>query len=368
VGQSDQSIALLLTPPGAAAIAVVRLVGPRAAQFLRSRFSKPLAPGRCVHGELSDERGQTIDDPLVVMSSDGGWFDVNLHGGPWVVRSFLELAEREGFDVHDRLELPLPAEAVQGATDIDSAPEPRASATGRTIQREVMTHLPLAKTELALRELLRQPQAWEAFEQLDEPQRRFEATAMLADRSLWWLLRTPRIAIAGAPNVGKSTLANQLFAQERSITADLPGTTRDWVGEIANIDGLAVMLVDTPGIRPTADPIEAAAIERSAGELADADLVLLVLDGSRPLDPEQSPLVERFPQALRIVNKCDLPAAAWDHRGLLPMVATSGQGIEKLRAAIIEHFGIGGRPGAAKWWTPRQQEWLRQRVPTVTSS
>jgi tRNA modification GTPase len=348
-----ESQALLLTPPGAAAIAVVRLMGPRAARFFKSRFSKPLVPGRCIHGELSDEHGHVIDDPLVVMSSDGRWVDVNLHGGPWVVRSFLELAQREGLAVRDRLELPLPAEAVEGASDIE---------------REVMTHLPLAKTDLALRELLRQPQAWEAFEQLGEAQRRSEAAAMLADRSLWWLLRTPRIAIAGAPNVGKSTLANQLFAQERSITADLPGTTRDWVGEIANIDGLAVMLVDTPGIRPTADPIEAAAIERSAGELAAADLVVLVLDGSRPLDPEQSPLVGRFPQALRIVNKCDLPAAAWDHRGLLPMVATSGQGIQSLRTAIVDHFGIGARPHAAKWWTPRQQEWLRQRVPTVTSS
>jgi tRNA modification GTPase len=295
-----------------------------------------------VHGELSDERGQAIDDPVVVMASDGGWVDVNLHGGPWVVRSFLELCARAGFDVRDRMELPLPAEAVDGATDIE---------------REVMTHLPMAKTELTLRELLRQPQAWEAFERLDEAQRRAEAAAMLADRSLWWLLRAPRVAIAGAPNVGKSTLANQLFAEERSITADVPGTTRDWVGEIANIDGLAVMLVDTPGIRQTGDPIEAAAIGRSAEELAGADLVILVLDGSRPLEPDQAALVARFPHALRIVNKCDLPAA-WDRQQLLHVVATAGEGIEMLRQALRDHFGVHQRPTGAKWWTARQQELL----------
>jgi tRNA modification GTPase len=341
--------ALFLTPPGAAAIAVVRLVGPRAGDFLRTHFSKPLVAGRCIHGELSDGQGQVIDDPVIVMSSDGRWVDVNLHGGPWVVRSFLELVERAGFVVQERLEPPLPAEAIESETQIE---------------REVMTHLPMAKTDLALRELLRQPQAWAAFELLDEAQRQAEAAAMLTDRSLWWLLHTPRVAIAGAPNVGKSTLANQLFAQERSITADVPGTTRDWVGEIANIDGLAVMLVDTPGIRQTGDPIEAAAIEHSAGELAGADLVVLVLDGSRALEGEQAEVIARFPGALRIVNKCDLPPA-WDRQQLLQVVATTGAGIDALRSAIYTHFGVNQRPNGAKCWTARQQDLLRARKPNA---
>ena len=129
-----------------------------------------------------------------------------------------------------------------------------------TLEREMLAALPLARTDLGVRTLL--------------AQRRHGAEAMstlyaaaigriLADRSLDHLLHPPRVAIVGAPNVGKSTLANQLFAQERSITADLPGTTRDWVGEIANIDGLAVTLVDTPGVRDTADAIEREAIDRS---------------------------------------------------------------------------------------------------------
>jgi tRNA modification GTPase len=263
------------------------------------------------------------------------------------VRSFLELVERVGFVVQERLEPPLPAEAIESETQIE---------------REVMTHLPMAKTDLALRQLLHQPQAWQAFEQLDEAQRCAEAATMLADPSLWWLLHTPRVAIAGAPNVGKSTLANQLFAQERSITAEVPGTTRDWVGEIANIDGLAVMLVDTPGIRQTGDPIEAAAIEHSAGELAGADLVVLVLDGSRSLEGEQAEVIARFPAALRIVNKCDLPPA-WDRQQLLQVVATTGAGIDALRRAICTHFGVGQRPNGAKCWTARQQDLFRARKP-----
>ena len=140
-----------------------------------------------------------------------------------------------------------------------------------------------------------------------------EIDAILNDRSLHWLLHPPRVAIVGAANVGKSTLANRLFAQERSITADIPGTTRDWVGEMANLDGLAVQLVDTPGIRQTEDAIEREAIQRSEPQIRRADLVILVLDASRPLAADQAPLLDRFPDSLRVINKVDA-TPAWNIR------------------------------------------------------
>src|SRR4051794_4437240 len=90
--------AILLTPPGSAAIAVVRLRGPLVEPFLRAHFSRPVPPGRCVHGTLSDG-GTEIDDPVVVLDADRLTADVSLHGGPWVVRRALELAGRAGFDV-----------------------------------------------------------------------------------------------------------------------------------------------------------------------------------------------------------------------------------------------------------------------------
>jgi tRNA modification GTPase len=340
----EPSIAILLTPPGAAAIAVLRLAGRLVPSFLRAHFSGPAAPGRCVHGNLTDA-GHILDDPVIVLSADSLTADLNLHGGPWVVRSALEMAERFGFVAQASPDLPLPPAAV----DADSE-----------IERDVLSHLPLARTELALRELLRQPAAWSAFDQLPIEDRRRQALEILADCSLHWLLHPPRVAIAGAPNVGKSTLANQLFAQERSITADLPGTTRDWVGETANLDGLAVTLVDTPGIRRTDDAIEAMAIERSARELTAADLVLLVLDASRPLDPDQSPLLAQFPRAIRISNKADLPPA-WDIQavGGLAVCATTGSGVEDLRQSIRDHFGIGNRPPGPKCWTEHQRDLLK---------
>jgi small GTP-binding protein len=315
-GHADR--ALLLTPPGGAAIAVVRLTGPGVDAFLKAHFSKRPAEGRCVHGELRDD-GRVIDDPVVVLHPGGTVADVNLHGGPWVVRSMLELARRAGFEVVERVEPPLPEEAVDAETEL---------------RREVLRYLPMARTELAVRVL----------------------------DALYWLLHPPRVAIVGAPNVGKSTLANRLFAQERSITADMPGTTRDWVGEIANVDGLAVMLVDTPGMRATDDPVEREAIERSRGQVEGADLVVLVLDATRDL-PAQREMLASFPKAVRVVNKSD-GRKTWDapqSAEWLHTVATTGRGVEELREAIQRHF-LGAEPfdvGRARWWTARQREALR---------
>ncbi len=153
------------------------------------------------------------------------------------------------------------------------------------------------------------------------------------------------MAIVGAPNVGKSTLANQLFGQERSITADLPGTTRDWVGEMANINGLPVLLVDTPGLRHTDDAIEAKAIERSRSPIAAAGLIVLVLDATRAMEPEQSPLITAYPQALIVANKCD-QRWAWDVAALSSVrtAATTGMGLDELRQTIARHFRLRKHP------------------------
>jgi len=198
--------------------------------------------------------------------------------------------------------------------------------------------------------------------------------------SLHWLFYPPKVAIVGPPNAGKSTIANQLFAQERSITADVPGTTRDWVGEIADVDGLAVFLIDTPGIRQTQDEIERTAIAQSSHEIGRADLVVLVLDGTDSLEvqgewvsrfgiltpspstlgegwgegiqkslegPHPNPLPEyraRGPEegcVIVVRNKCDRAGTIAPLNDTLPHVytiATTGIGISELRQAIVRQF------------------------------
>jgi tRNA modification GTPase len=331
--------AILLTPPGSAAIAVVRLAGAGVESFLYTHFSRPAVEGRCVHGELTDGT-RVIDDPVIVLHTGGAAAEVNVHGGPWVVRSVLELARRAGFEVVERPGLPLADEAVDADT---------------IMGREVLRYLPMARTELAARALLAQEEAWHRFGMPAKTEA--DVAAIIKDRSLYWLLHPPRVAIIGVPNAGKSTLANQLFAQERSITADLPGTTRDWVGEIANVDGLAVMLVDTPGLRDTDDPIESEAIRRSMGQIERAELVVLVLDVTQPRDPEQRALEAAHRDALVVLNKSDRVAKWGGFSGAVETVATTGRGVDELRAAIRSYF-LGSEPfdgDRARWWTERQR-------------
>ncbi|MCY2951783.1 MAG: 50S ribosome-binding GTPase [Planctomycetota bacterium] len=341
------SRAILLTPPGSAAIAVIRLMGPAVGGFLRGHFSGLWNPGRPIHGQLS-EGGRNLDDPVIVVSADGRLADVSVHGGPWVVRSVLELAGRAGFEVLGKGPLPVPLEAVDGETVLD---------------REVGAVVPLAKTELGLRVLLSQVEAWREFCERAPRERDLseQIGCILCDRSLFWLLHPPRVAIVGAPNVGKSTVANQLFGQNRSITADVPGTTRDWVGELANLDGLAVMLVDTPGFGATEDAIDREAIEHASGQIEAADLVVVVLDATQALCGQRV-LTELDGGHMTIINKIDQPAA-WDVQGIngIEISALRGEGIDEVRRAIREHFECEGIKAAEpRWWTDRQKDLLER--------
>jgi tRNA modification GTPase len=344
-----ESRAILLTPPGTAAIAVIRLVGPRVLRFIENHISRPVVPGRCCHRKLID--GENIlDDPVLVLSPDGMTLDINLHAGPWVIRSVSELAVRNGFQLAESGSL------SEFAVD-----------AGNALERDMLCALPVARTDLAMMRLLSQPAAWAAWRDriLAGDVSDTEIARMVADKSLYHLLNPPRIAIIGIANAGKSTLANALFAQERSITADLPGTTRDWVGEIANIDGLAVMLMDTPGIRATDDPVEAAAIKRADEEIRAADLLILVFDPTQHADSAQEGLRSKYPLALLVVNKFDT-RATWTTHPLCNArtVATTGEGIPELRLAILKRFEIRDRPDAApRWWLETQrQQFVRLRT------
>jgi tRNA modification GTPase len=368
---AESNQVMMLTPAGAAAIAVMRISGPRTREFLASYFSREAISGKPVHGILSfvgdgNGKGSTIDDPVVVIAEDGSWADICLHGGPAILAAALGLAEQEGFEIQSSLVV----DAQFGAPIRDIAIQP----TKSLLEQEMLAWLPMARTELALRILLDHPSAWEAagilFDAESGPAKPFaeipaiNPAVILADRSLWHLLRPPRVAIIGVPNAGKSTLANQLFGQQRSITADVPGTTRDWVGEMANINGLAVMLVDTPGIRQADDPLESAAIANSAGEIQRSDLVVLVLDASQGIESQIS-LRQAWPDALLTINKIDRPPA-WDIAKIdgVKISAKTGEGVDQLRKKIAGYFGIDDKSSATatrpRFWTDRQKNVLTQ--------
>ncbi len=343
---SDDDLAMRLTSAGPAALAVVRLLGPGVGPFLRRRFSRPVVVGRAVHGLLRDAQGQTIDDPVAVLC-DSHKADLTLHGGPWVIRSALSLAERDGFRV-------LPADG-----------QPLATGARSCLEEEVFLRLPGAPTPAAVRMLLAQPDAWTGLARRGDVA---ECRAVLADPSGRWLLSTPTVAIVGPPNVGKSTLANRLFGQARSITADAPGTTRDWVGGVADVGGLAVTLVDTPGVRRTSDPIEAAAIAAGQARAESADLTVLVLDRSRPLDADARAMLARHPAAVRVANKADA-TPAWSDAAAIPTAATSGLGMEQVGAAVRQRFGCEPIvPDRPRWWTDPQRADLERVISALSSA
>jgi tRNA modification GTPase len=151
------------------------------------------------------------------------------------------------------------------------------------------------------------------------------------------------LAIVGRPNVGKSSLFNRLLEQDRAIVTDIPGTTRDLVSEVAAIRGIPVKLVDTAGIREGGGLVETLGIERSFQAMADADLTLVVVDLSAPVDQQDQELIARAKsqgRSLIVGNKSDLPVQA-EVGGAVAVSALTGAGIDNLREAIFEAVAPG---------------------------
>ena len=171
------------------------------------------------------------------------------------------------------------------------------------------------------------------------------------------LRRGIRAAIVGRPNAGKSSLLNQLLGHDRAIVSPIPGTTRDTIEETANIRGLPVVFIDTAGLREARDEIEHEGIRRSRESLAQAELILHVLDASEPLTNADENYLAEFAGKKRILvrNKTDLPSetgfalesrvAHVTHRRIIDVCCLSGQGIEALKDAIKESGLVGRNQG-----------------------
>ena len=144
-----------------------------------------------------------------------------------------------------------------------------------------------------------------------------------------------QIAIVGAPNVGKSSLFNALVGTERAIVTDVPGTTRDLVTEMADINGLRVTLIDTAGLRETNDPVESIGVSRSHGVLGVSDLILLVSDLSEPIaDVDLASVPDVSKKCVLVGSKADLERR-WSRSDVLEVSARTGAGLPALRARMV---------------------------------
>jgi tRNA modification GTPase len=158
-----------------------------------------------------------------------------------------------------------------------------------------------------------------------------------------------RVTITGRPNVGKSSLFNSLIQRERAIVTDIPGTTRDTLSEVIDLEGIPVILTDTAGLRDTTERIETLGIERTRRAMGDSDLVLVVLDGSTDLGPSDQELIAQTESARRLVvlNKSDLPSfkaqpCCIDALEAINVSARTGEGLANLRGAILASLSRNG--------------------------
>jgi len=377
---ATDTIAAISTPPGRGGIGIVRLSGTDsvsiAAQLVRLRH--PLMPA---HVRLADviaysETGaelEVIDEALVTYFEAPNSYtsedvvEIAAHGSPVILDFLLRRALALGARLADpgeftqraflsgRLDL-TQAEAVRDLIEAQTLTQARqaASQMGGALSRRVMP------VKHALVELIALLEAGIDFAEDDvdvapqvEIARRIDAlkpplTALEASFARGRLVHYGlTLAIVGRPNAGKSSLFNRLVERDRAIVTASPGTTRDLVTERISLDGIPLELVDTAGLREGLEEAEQMGIRRSREALAEADLVLIVLDATEPINEEERRLLAATDSrpALIAVNKSDLIAndrAASDlyAKELLdvPALATSaltGEGIEELRAQIL---------------------------------
>ena len=338
-----ETIAAIATPAGRGAVAIVRVSGPRTADVARSVFTgPPLSPRLAVLGTIRGADGVAIDRGLALYFPGPASYtgedvlELHVHGSVAVARETLLAALTAGARLAapgeftrraflaGKLDLSA-AEAVADLIDAERRGTARAAAARLSGGLAGIVEKLLARLSAMLERLaaaLDFPDEVEA-PTADEVARAIQSVdADLADLADSWergLVVRDGIAVAvvGPPNAGKSSLVNGLLGLDRMLVSSVAGTTRDTVVEsLALGDGAYARLIDTAGLRATADPLEAAGIARSEAALAQASVALVVVDGSRALDAEATVVLERTRARARVVffNKADLGTAGFDGR------------------------------------------------------
>jgi tRNA modification GTPase len=371
------TIAAIATPPGIGGVGLIRVSGPAAEEVARRLF-RPSPPGNFLshhlyHGEIvSPATGAVLDEVLISFLKGPRSYtgedtlEINCHGGPLVLRTVLEEVLRAGARpagrgeftkrafLNDRLDLPQ-AEAVLDIITAQTRPG-LAAAVGH-LKRNLTGRIEAIRSEII--DLLAGTEATIDFSEEEgvgetpgnpsfQIQDIIDKIASLA--ATYHQGRIYRegvgVVIAGRPNVGKSSLLNRLLGEKRAIVTAIPGTTRDFIEETADLGGIPVRLTDTAGLRSPQDAIEREGIELVWQRLETADAVLVLLDGSEDLTAADRDLLEKMAEKplLAVLNKSDLPPRLTEEslKGLLregtpPPIrisAKQGDGIDRLTAAL----------------------------------
>jgi tRNA modification GTPase len=387
----EDTIAAIATPAGAGGIGIIRLSGGRsieiAQKIFRSRSgSCGFESHRLYLGHICEPEGGNVIDQVLIscMRAPHSYtredvVEINSHSGFFLLAKILQTVLDQGarlarpgeFTYRAFLNGRIDLTQAEAVVDLINAKSDRgiqmaACQVQGAFRRQIdglrervmdtLSHVEVAidypeeETDILSREALSEQLILGAVQDLRS------LTEGVARRGLW--VDGIRVVIAGAVNVGKSSLLNRLIEKNRSIVTAVPGTTRDVIESSVVIKGLPVVLMDTAGIRQTKEEIETAGIRLAHESLDSADLVLAVLDRSRPLNENDMAVIHRAHEenTLVVLNKADLPSNFRTHVDSEPFMhfpvvsvsALTGEGIDRLREAIFEAAlkGVGDTTGS----------------------
>ena len=361
---TNDTIVSTATPPGAGGIGIVRLSGDAAPRIATRMLGDLPAPRQATLKSFCDELGQAIDQGLALYFPAPHSFtgedvvELHGHGGPVIMSMLVDAAVSLGARraepgefskrafLNERLDL-VQAEAIADLIDAalrslsgdfsEAVNDLTAKLTRLRVHVEAAIDFPEEEIDFLSDERLRE-RVSECGEAIEWLQRHAEAGRVLRDGF--------QVVIVGKPNAGKSSLMNRLSGEDTAIVTEVAGTTRDILREHINIDGLAVELVDTAGLRENPDIIEAEGIRRAREAMAAADAVVWLQDATASGGEEPEEALPAGVPVIVVRNKADLLASAPKAGAdALYLSAKTGDGVEALRRRIASVAGHKGAEG-----------------------
>lgn len=376
----QDTIAAVATPFGLSGVGIIRISGPEALKIARRIFQPstgicPWESHHLYHGDIVSADGKTILDEVLIsyMRKPRSFtgedvIEINCHGNPVIMQSILamlhelgcRLARHGEFSQRAFLNNRLDLSQAEALSSMISAKSAKAYAMGLSqlkgsLSREIedlrlllIEALALLEAAIDFTEDISEDKIPEMLPQINQALERTQSL-LSSYNSARAYAEGINVIITGKPNVGKSSLLNSLTGRKKAIVTDIPGTTRDMITDTINIKGIPVHLMDTAGIREPQNLIEKEGISLVWESLANADIVIVMLDVGKQLTDEDKIIIGKNKSGLIIaaINKIDLPRK-WEADALkklfpagtkiMEISAKSGNGLEELKNTIIDLF------------------------------
>lgn len=367
------TIVALATPAGRSGIGVIRLSGADslsiARRLVRDEDFKPKPRFAHLRKIFDLETNEVVDEAVITYFKSPQSFtgediiEISCHGSPVILRQIIDYCLKLDARMADAGEFSLralsngrmnlsQAEAIRDLIDARSIAAARQSV--RQLRGEFSNQLQPLKDNLL--DIIVVLESSLEFVEDDLPDFQFQSIKeklnlilekiekLASTFQAGKLLREGlKVALVGRPNVGKSSVFNALLGQDRAIVTEIAGTTRDQLHEKFTINNIPISLIDTAGLRDTSDTVESIGVERSRRAMADADLVVVLLDGSQNLTSEDEKIISEVKDLSHLIsiNKSDLKQAEMileiDSK-IVKTSAKTGEGLDDLQKAIIEPF------------------------------